>query len=95
MSDDEQKFTWGDTVVVHASAPSPMRPGAVGEVVGFTRKSDETTYTVEFGDGRDVQVPQSLLSGDIPGHTEGAECSVTGSGYGRLRVSWHVTVGLN
>jgi len=63
--DDVPKFTWGDLVIVSASAPSDMRPGQLGSVVGFTQRATETSYTVEFGDGRDAEVPEALLSGDI------------------------------
>jgi hypothetical protein len=60
------KFTWGDVVIVDTSAPSDMRPGELGTVVGITQRATDTTYTVEFGDGRDAEVAESLLSGDIP-----------------------------
>jgi hypothetical protein len=60
------KFTWGDLVTVIPTAPTRMRPGEVGDVVGITEQKTETIYTIEFGDGRDAEVPESLLSGDIP-----------------------------
>jgi hypothetical protein len=60
------KFTWGDLVIVSAAAPTQMRPGELGDVVGITEQTTETIYTIEFGDGRDAEVPESLLSGDNP-----------------------------
>jgi hypothetical protein len=66
LDDAAPKFTWGNLVIVSASAPTHMRPGELGDVVAITHRATETTYTVEFGDGRDAEVPESLLSGDIP-----------------------------
>jgi hypothetical protein len=65
--DKRTTFTWGDTVVVAASAPPDMRPGDKGWVVGMIERPEGTEYTVEFGDGSSVEIPESrLTAGDIP-----------------------------
>ena len=58
----DELFTWGDTVRVDVSAPPALRPGQLGEVVGVSETGDGMTYTVEFGDGKDVLVPSTLLT---------------------------------
>ena len=66
------RFTWGDSVVVSASAPARFRPGAVAEVVGITEVTPRLAahigasvgaifYTIEFGDGSDAFVGEELL----------------------------------
>jgi hypothetical protein len=67
LDDAAPKFIWGDTVIVSAQAPSYMRPGEVGDVVAITHRATETTYTLEFGDGQDAELPESFLSGDACG----------------------------
>ena len=72
------KFTWGDSVRIKLTAPARLRPGEGGEVVAITKIENQhqaehydvaigiTTYLVEFGDGQDVTVPESLLERWIP-----------------------------
>lgn len=66
------RFTWGDLVVVNASAPARFRPGAAASVVGVLevvpRLAAELgtpvgsiVYTLEFSDGSDAQVVEDLL----------------------------------
>ena len=54
------KFSWGDVVVVSATKQ-------IGSICGFSETDDGFTYTVEFGDGSDQQIAESLLE-DAPNH---------------------------
>jgi len=63
-------FTWGDSVTVLESAPQIYRPRAIGDIVGFRRvpsmqmmKENDLIYiySVEFGDGEAIEIPQHLL----------------------------------
>jgi hypothetical protein len=58
----DELFRWGDTVRVDELAPPGLRPGQLGEVLGVSETGDGMTYTVEFGDGKDAQVPATLLT---------------------------------
>lgn len=67
------KFTWGDVVRVSEEAFHVMRPGEEGSVVGMAEAGTqdraekhgadlgEMMYTVEFGDGSSVEVPERWL----------------------------------
>ncbi len=69
------RFTWGDTVRISASASIEMRPGALGGVCGIRTDPYRAgvvepanldpeirlVYTVEFTDGHDAEVPEQLL----------------------------------
>jgi len=55
-------LTWGDSVHVLHDAANSFRPGEIGEVCGFHEYTDQTIYTVEFGDGVAIQIPESFLS---------------------------------
>ncbi len=57
------KFTYGDTVKVNESADVKLRPGQTGSIVGIQPSQGQTTYTVEFGDGADCEIDESLLEG--------------------------------
>jgi len=73
MEEEDNKFTWGDSIIITKSAPGQFHPGEMASVCGFSKiKSLETAeklsskvghwiYTVEFGDGSDVQVPEIYL----------------------------------
>lgn len=66
-------FTWGDTVLIKSTAPAEYRPNEIGDVVGITTVEKESQvavfgevigtvlYTVEFGDGTDVLVPDRYV----------------------------------
>jgi hypothetical protein len=60
----EPNLTWGDFVRVASAAPENLRPGEVGDVVGFRGHPDqagEILYTVEYGDGSSAEVPGQFL----------------------------------
>ena len=73
MEEDHSKFTWGDSVIILKNSPTKFHPGSFASVCGFYRvQSKETAeeleckigdwvYTVEFGDGSDVQIPECYL----------------------------------
>lgn len=74
---DDSKFTWGDSVIIRKNSPTKFHPGGFASVCGFHKvQSKETAkeleckigdwvYTVEFGDGSDIQVPESYLDKDF------------------------------
>ena len=62
----DQTFTWGESVRVDDAAPPKLRPGHAGAVVGMWETADGMTYTVEFGDGKDAEIPGSLLTSIEP-----------------------------
>jgi hypothetical protein len=69
----ERRFTWGDLVLILKNAPSPFHPGELASVCGFYQVTSKDIaqdfhcdigdwiYTVEFGDGSDVEVPGTYL----------------------------------
>ena len=69
----ENKFTWGDSIVITKNAPSNFHPGEFASVCGFYKTiSEESTkkfqskigdwiYTVEFPDGSDIQIAEIYL----------------------------------
>lgn len=73
MEEEDNKFTWGDSVIIIKSAPDKFRPGESASICGFYKiKSPETAeqftcntgdwiYTVEFGDGDDIQIAEHYL----------------------------------
>ena len=62
------KFRWGDTVRIDDAAPVQLRPGSLAAVVAISGSPGQIQYTVEFGDGTDAEVPESLVSSDISEH---------------------------
>ena len=66
-------FTWNDLVVIVASAPKPYSPGQIAvicgvEKVGSSKLSLEFNveigiwiYTIEFGDGSSMEIPEIYL----------------------------------
>jgi hypothetical protein len=71
-----REFTWGDSVCVKKEAPSWMRPGEAADVVGILDIETEAQarefavplgskmYTIEFGDGSDVEIPEAWIEAD-------------------------------
>lgn len=61
MSKNESKFDWGQSVRVKQNVPE--HSGVVGEVISVYKaeKSITTRYTVEFGDGSDVEIEEEFL----------------------------------
>lgn len=69
----ENKFTWGDSVVIAKNAPPNLHPGEFASVCGFYKISSEENakgfqckvgdwiYTVEFLDGSDIQIAELYL----------------------------------
>jgi hypothetical protein len=67
------RYTWGDTVRIKFTAPAHFRPSDLGEVCGMWMVETEEnaaarnepigtiTYTVEFGDGTSLQIPEQYL----------------------------------
>lgn len=74
---DDSKFTWGDSVIIRKNSPAKFHPGEFASVCGFYKVHSKETakefeckigdwvYTVEFGDGSDIQVPESYLDRDF------------------------------
>lgn len=69
---DENKFTWGDSIVIVKSAPPGFHPGEFASVCGFYKISEESAkkfqceaedwvYTVEFSGGNDIQIAERYL----------------------------------
>jgi hypothetical protein len=70
---DDNKFTWGDSVIIRENTPSKFQPGKLASICGFYKLQSEETekefgcktgewiYTVEFGDGSDIQIPERYL----------------------------------
>lgn len=69
----ENKFTWGDPVVIAKNAPLNFHPGEFASVCGFYKISSEEgakefqcklgdwVYTVEFSDGSDILIAELYL----------------------------------
>ena len=66
-------FTWNDLVVIKFNAPALYFPGKIAVVCGMMQvKSEKLSiecginsgdwfYTVEFGDGSSIEVPEKFL----------------------------------
>lgn len=77
MTDNEEiskcKYTWNDYVSIKKNSPNLFHPGEIGVICGMSKikfeetakkyhsKIDDWIYTVEFGDGSDIQVPECYL----------------------------------
>lgn len=69
----ECKYTWNDLVMIKKGAPVQFHPGEIGVICGMSKIKFEDVakkyhsalgnwvYTVEFGDGSDIQVPEIYL----------------------------------
>jgi hypothetical protein len=55
-------FTWGDEVLVRATAFEVHRAGSRAWVVAVSDYARGRFYTIEFGDGRDVEVPADSIT---------------------------------
>lgn len=70
---DECKYTWNDVVIIKKEVPVQFHPGEIGVVCGMSKIEFEDIankyhselgswiYTIEFGDGSDIQVPENYL----------------------------------
>ena len=58
------KFTWGDSVRVADEAPSQYRCGDFGSICGIRESGSHVLYTVEFGDGASIEIPEVDLKAD-------------------------------
>jgi hypothetical protein len=72
VADKANRITWGTTVSVRVGEPPQHRPGEIAEVVGITEANAHLAtkyqvalgtplYTIEFGDGTDVELPETAL----------------------------------
>lgn len=73
MQKPKNKFSWGDTVKIKHGVPKDFHPGEVVSVCAMVEISSEdleidptlieTTwlYTVEFGNGYSIEVPECYL----------------------------------
>ena len=70
---DTSQFTWNDLVIIKPNAPLFYFPGKIAVVCGmeqvkseklsseFNIKIGEWLYTLEFGDGSSIEVPEFYL----------------------------------
>ncbi len=89
---NDSKFTRGDSVIIRKNSPAKFHPGEFASVCGFYKvQSKETAkeleckigdwvYTVEFGDGSDIQIPESYLDKDFS-NIRGGELSKYSSSF--------------
>ena len=69
----ENKFTWGDPVIISIMAPSRYHPGEFASVCGMEKvkfedfaeeyniQKGDWVYTIEFNDGSDITIPELYL----------------------------------
>lgn len=55
------EFTWGDAVRIRMDAPLEVYRGMSCSVYSIMETEEGMKYGVEFGDGRTVEVPASML----------------------------------
>jgi hypothetical protein len=70
---ENHKFNWGDTLIIKKSAPVHLHPGEIVSVCSVIKidaedvKKDPSLleptwlYTVEFGDGSSIELPEYYL----------------------------------
>jgi hypothetical protein len=70
---DDNKFTWGDAVLVKKNAPQSFHPGEFASICSVIKLDPEDIlndpslmkakwlYTIEFEDGSSVEVPECYL----------------------------------
>ena len=70
---DECRYIWNDLVVIKKEVPAQFHPGEIGVVCGMSKiKFEDVTekyyselgtwfYTVEFGDGSSIELPECYL----------------------------------
>lgn len=73
MNKQKNKFSWGDTVKIKHAAPRDLHPGSIVSVCALVEINEEDLrmdpalvestwlYTVEFGDGSSIEVPECYL----------------------------------
>ena len=74
MNDEaNNKFNWGETVLVCKTAPPIFRPGEIVSVCGMTKINNkmlsnkydsiigEWVYTIEYLGGKDIEIPERYL----------------------------------
>lgn len=66
-------FTWNDLVIIKSNAPASYFPGKIAVVCGmeeiesaelsmeFHLKIGDWIYTIEFGDGSSIEIPEIYL----------------------------------
>lgn len=62
-------YTWNDLIIVKINAPSFCLPGKIAVICGmvqiqsdeFELKIGDWIYTIEFGDGSSIEVPECYL----------------------------------
>lgn len=71
------KFSYGDAVIIKQGAPSSLHPGEFGSICSLNQITSEReaqefqcqvgewVYTIEFGDGSDIQVAECYLDKDL------------------------------
>jgi hypothetical protein len=72
-SSENNKFTWGETVVIKKSATPHLHPGEIASVCSVVKIQAEDVkkqpslieptwlYTVEFGDGSSIELTECYL----------------------------------
>jgi hypothetical protein len=57
----EFQYDYGDTVRVNDMAPVQFRPGDFGSICGMREKDGVNVYTVEWGSGESMEIPELAL----------------------------------
>ncbi len=72
-SSENHKFNWGDTLIIKKNALPHLHPGEIVSVCSLVKIAAEDVkkdpsliepswlYTVEFGDGSSIELPECLL----------------------------------
>ena len=67
------QFDYGDSAIVKSTAPKRFKPGEIVAICGITIIDNDylsnkyncdlgtITYTIEFGDGSDILIPEEYL----------------------------------
>ena len=70
---EDNKFSWGDPVIIKNNAPSFFHPGEVASICGMTKITSsigadqflcsigDWVYLVEFEDGSDIEIAECYL----------------------------------
>ena len=73
MNNKNNKFTWGDPVLIKKSAPKCYKPGEFASICGidkiitqqeadeFLCKAEDWIYIIEYEDGSSIEVPECYL----------------------------------
>jgi hypothetical protein len=62
----EFRFTYGDEIRVKNAAPSQFRPGQLAAVCSVRELQGSVLYLIEFGDGSDTEISESLIEAPEP-----------------------------